>query len=246
LATFNCTKCGAGIDIDPGVKFAKCKYCDSQIFLDKSGVGFFYIIPFMLKASQAQGTFLRWTAGSTMARDLEAQAKVSLLKQAYFPVYMFKREVAGKEQVMVRPAKSTTLPGMRNLKVPPGDLKVFDQKYSYGDVEVQEPELQMGAYLESLPGTAVEQSLVFFPIWEISYTYRDRKFFAVVDGSSGEMFAMEYPPRQAAPYFLVAGAAFIVFAIEGLLIPAAGIGLMLACVTAPAVAAVGYYVAKNL
>ena len=124
MAGIKCTKCGAPIDIDPGVRIAKCKYCDSQIFIDKSGAGFFYIIPFMLNATQAQGVFKRWTAGSNMARDLESEARISLLRQSYFPVYMFKRDVGGTEQVLVQPARSSTLPGMRNLKIPPGDLKI--------------------------------------------------------------------------------------------------------------------------
>ena len=243
LAGIKCTKCGAPIDIDPGMRIAKCKYCDSQIFIDKSGAGFFYIIPFMLNATQAQGVFKRWTAGSNMARDLESEARISLLRQSYFPVYMFKRDVGGKEQVLVQPARSTTLPGMRNLKIPPGDLKIFDQKFSVEGAEVIQPDMDMVAYLNSLPGKPIEQALVYFPTWMIAYTYKDRKHTAIVDGSSGEIFATDYPPRQAAPYIVVGAVGFVVFIIEGFFIPW---GLVAAVPTAIAIFAAGYYVAKNL
>ncbi|MBM4248975.1 MAG: zinc ribbon domain-containing protein [Euryarchaeota archaeon] len=243
MAGVKCTKCGAPVDIDPGERIAKCKYCDSQIFIDKSGAGFFYIIPFMLNATQAQSTFKRWSAGSRMARDLEAQAHVSVLRQSYFPVYMFRRDVGGKEQVLVRPARSTTLPGMRNLKIPPGDLKVFDQKYSVENAELIKPDMDMLAYLDSLPGKPLEQALVFFPTWVMEYAYKGQKFMAVVDGSSGEIFATDYPPRQAAPYFIIGAVSFVVFAIEGLFFPW---GLVAAIPTAIAIFAGGYYVAKNL
>jgi DNA-directed RNA polymerase subunit RPC12/RpoP len=243
LAGIKCTKCGAPIDIDPGQRIAKCKYCDSQIFIDRSGAGFFYIIPFMLNATQAQSTFKRWSAGSKMARDLEAQAHISILRQSYFPVYMFKRDVGGREQVLVQPARSTTLPGMRNLKIPPGDLKVFDQKYSVEGAEVVQPDMDMMAYLDTLPGKPLEQALVFFPTWIIEYAYKGRKYSAVIDGSSGEIFATDYPPRQAAPYMIIGAAGFILFLVEGLFFPW---GLIAAAPTAIVLFGAGYYVAKNM
>ena len=243
LAGIKCTKCGAPIDIDPGQRIAKCKYCDSQIFIDRSGAGFFYIIPFMLNATQAQSTFKRWSAGSKMARDLEAQAHISILRQSYFPVYMFKRDVGGREQVLVQPARSTTLPGMRNLKIPPGDLKVFDQKYSVEGAEVVQPDMDMMAYLDTLPGKPLEQALVFFPTWIIEYAYKVRKYSAVIDGSSGEIFATDYPPLQAAPYMIIGAAGFILFLVEGLFFPW---GLIAAAPTAIVLFGAGYYVAKNM
>jgi DNA-directed RNA polymerase subunit RPC12/RpoP len=243
LASVKCNKCGAPIDLDPGVKFAKCKFCDSQIFLDRSGAGFFYIIPFMMNATQAQAVFKRWSAGSRMAKDLETEARISVLRQSYFPVYMFKRDVNGKEQVLVQPARSTILPGMRNLKIPPGDLKIFDQKFSTEGAEVISPDMDMLAYLSSLPGKPVEQALVYFPTWIVEYNYKMKKYSAVIDGSSGEIFATDFPPRQAAPYIIVGVVGFVAFVIEGVFFPW---GLIAAAVTAPAIFYAGYYVARNM
>ena len=219
MAEIKCAKCGGNNELDSATKFMRCKYCDSQMYIDKSSTGFYYILPYQpgfLSTEQVQGTFRRWTAGPSMAKDLEVTARVTSLKQQYFPVYMFKRKVGDAEQVFVQPAKSTTLPGMRSLKVPAGDIKIFDQKYDYNRVELAQPDIAMGAYLNQLPGTPLEQSLVYFPIWNITYDFKGRQFQAVVDGSSGEVFATEYPPRAEAPFLLIGIGGFAAFFAEGL------------------------------
>ncbi len=132
---------------------------------------------------------------------------------------------------------------MRNLKIPPGDLKVFDQKFSVENAEVIQPDMDMVAYLSTLPGKPVEQALVYFPTWVIDYAYKGRKYSAVVDGSSGEIFATDYPPRQAAPYVVIGAVSFVLFAIEGFFFPW---GLIAAVPTAIAIFVGGYYVAKNM
>ncbi len=236
MADVKCTKCGAPIKFDSGDKFAKCEYCGTQIYIDKSGVVFFYIMPFFIDRTNAQGIFKRWTAGSTMAKDLEARARVSEIKQLYFPVYLFKRDVGGKEVVNVEPARSTTLPGLHSLKVPAGDIKVYDKDYQAGDIEQLKPDIDMSAYIPNLPGTAKEQSLVYFPIWTVKYQYNGRQYDTVIDGSSGEVFAADFPVRHAAPYFIIAALAFFVFFVEGLLsFIFIGCGLIPAVFTIPVV-----------
>jgi DNA-directed RNA polymerase subunit RPC12/RpoP len=217
MADIKCTKCGAPITFDAGDKFAKCKYCDTQIFIDKSGAGFFYIMPYFIDQANAQGIFRRWTAGSTMAKDLEGSAKIVSFKQLYFPVYLFKREAGGKEKVILEPARSTTLPGLHSLKVPAGDIKIYDQNYKVENIEIAKPDIDMAAYLPGLQGTAKEQSLVYFPLWTVKYEYNGKQYDTVIDGSSGEVFSTEFPTRKAAPYFIIAALAFGVFLIEGLI-----------------------------
>ncbi len=242
MTEVKCTKCGAPIPFDAGDKFAKCAYCGTQIYIDKSGVVFFYIMPFFIDGTNARGIFKRWTAGSAMAKDLEARAQVSEVKQLYFPVYMFRSDVGGKEVVSVKPARSTTLPGLHSLKVPAGDIKVFDKDYQAGDTELLKPDIDMAAYLPELPGTAKEQSLVYFPIWTVRYQYDGRPYDTVVDGSSGEVFAADFPVRRGAPYLIIAAMAFFVFFVEGMagwlaweFIAIPGVGLIAAVPTVPVV-----------
>ncbi len=225
----------------------RCGFCESQIYIDKSGAGFFYVLPFQMDRDGAQGVFRRWTAGSDKAKDLESTARVAALTASFFPVFMFRRDVSGRENVFVQPAKSTTLPGLHNLKVPPGDLKVFDQKYEFGDVELEQPNIEMMAYMDRMPGEAKEQALVYFPIYTVEYDYEGGRYQVTIDGSSGEVFASSWPPRKAAGYYAVGIGGFIACAVAGGLMGVNPVmGAVLLLVMIPAVGAGGYYVAKNM
>jgi hypothetical protein len=217
MASISCPKCGARVEFEADTKFVRCGYCSSLIYIDRSGAGFYYIIPFQVNEGNAVGIFKRWAAGPSKAKDLDKKAQLAGSKRSYFPVYSFKREVDGKETVKVEPARSTTLPGLHELKVPAGDLKIFDSKYDVEGVPMVQPDIEMGAYLEQMPGKAKEQSLVYFPIWTIDYVFEQRKYQVVIDGSSGEVFTADFPKRGSAPYLVVAVLGFIAFFGETLL-----------------------------
>ncbi|MBN1110259.1 MAG: zinc ribbon domain-containing protein [Methanomassiliicoccales archaeon] len=241
MASMKCTKCGAPVEFDVGDKFVKCSYCSSQIFIDRSGAGFYYALPFAIGESEAVGIFRRWAGGSTRAKDLDKLAQISSLKKQYFPVYLFKRDVNGMEQIHVEPAASTTLPGLHSLKVPGGDLKIFDDKFDAGGAELIKPDIEMAPYLEQLPGTPKEQALVYFPIWRLDYVFEQRRYVVVISASSSEIFSGDFPARSSGAYMLVAGVGFLAFLGEGLLALAStalALGLM-------AITVVGVFVAAN-
>jgi len=247
LATVNCPKCAAPVTLDPGVKFVKCPYCSSQVYIDKTGAGFYYAIPFMVDENSAIGVFRRWAAGSTKAKDLDKLAQLAGVRKQYFPVYMFKRDVNGVEQVFIETAGSTTLPGLHNLKVPAGDLKIFDATFDAGGAELIKPDIEMMPYMNSLPGKPKEQALVFFPIWKIDYVFNQKRYEVVVDASSGEVFASEFPTRSSSAYIAVAGLGFVAFVSEGVVATyslLAGVGLM--AVTVVGVFALALYVARRM
>jgi len=229
------------VEFDTGDRFVKCSYCSSQIFIDRSGAGFYYALPFSVQENDAVGIFRRWAGGSTRAKDLDKLAQISSLKKQYFPVYLFKRDVNGMEQVYVEPAASTTLPGLHNLKVPGGDLKVFDDKFSTNGAELVKIDIEMASYLGNLPGTAKEQALVYFPIWRLDYVFEQRNYVVVISASSGEVFSGEFPPRSSGAYLAVAGLGFVAFLAEGMLAlfsPLLAVGLI-------AVTIVGVFAASN-
>jgi len=247
MASMKCTKCGAPVEFDTGDKFVKCSYCSSQIFIDRSGAGFYYALPFSVQENDAVGIFRRWAGGSTRAKDLDKLAQISSLKKQYFPVYLFKRDVNGMEQVYVEPAASTTLPGLHNLKVPGGDLKVFDDKFSTNGAELVKIDIEMASYLGNLPGTAKEQALVYFPIWRLDYVFEQRNYVVVISASSGEVFSGEFPPRSSGAYLAVAGLGFVAFLAEGMLAlfsPLLAMGLIAA--TIAGVFAASNYVARRM
>ena len=209
-------------------------------------MGFFYVLPFQLDNDAANGVFRRWSAGSDKAKDLESTARVSGISASFFPVFMFRRDNQGRENVFVEPAKSTTLPGLHSLKVPPGDLKVFDQKYDFGGVELEQPNIEMMAYMDRMPGEAKEQALVYFPIYTVTYDYEGSRYQVTIDGSSGEVFSTTWPPRKAAGYYAIGIGGFVACAVGGGMLgvnPVMG-GVILALMI-PAVFAGGYWIAKN-
>ncbi len=242
MASMKCTKCGAPVEFDAGDRFVKCSYCSSQIFIDRSGAGFYYALPFSVQENDAVGIFRRWAGGSTRAKDLDKLAQISSLKKQYFPVYMFKRDVSGMEQVFVEPAASTTLPGLHNLKVPGGDLKVFDDKFSTNGAEMVKIDIEMAHYLANLPGAPKEQALVYFPIWRLDYVFEQKNYVVVISASSGEVFSGEFPARSSGAYLAVAGLGFLAFLAEGILAlysPLLAVGLI-------AVTIAGVFAASNI
>ncbi|MCU0861602.1 MAG: zinc ribbon domain-containing protein [Methanomassiliicoccales archaeon] len=218
MAHIGCPKCGARVEFDAGSKFVRCTYCASQIYIDRSGAGFYYIVPFMVDEANAVGIFKRWAAGPSKAKYLDQRAELGMVRRQYFPVYLFKRDLEGRELVKVEPAGSTTLPGLHSLKVPAGDLKVFDAAYDVQGVPLIQPDIEMAAYLDRLPGRPKEQALVFFPIWTVDYVHEGKRYEVVIDASSGEVFAADFPKRGSGAYMLVAAAGFVAFLGETLLL----------------------------
>ena len=232
---------------DTGVKFVKCPYCASQVYIDRSGAGFYYALPYMVKENDAIGMFKRWAAGSTKAKDLDKLAQVAGVKRQYFPVYMFKRDLNGVEQVFIETAGSTTLPGLHSLKVPAGDLKMFDPSFDTQGAELVKPDIEMLSYLNTLPGKPKEQALVYFPIWKIDYVFNQKKYEVVLDGSSGEVFSAEFPMRSSTVYVIVAAVGFLAIAAEGLVATSSMLlAAALIAVTVVAVFGAALFVARRM
>ena len=249
MANIKCPKCAAPVEFDPKDKFVQCTYCSSLIYIDRSGAGFYYAVPFMIDQNNAIGTFRRWASGPTKAKDLDKSAQVVGTKKEYFPVYLFKRDVNGVEQVQVEPAGSTTLPGLHSLKVPAGDMKVFDSKFDTGGAELIKPDIEMTSYVGTLPGKPKEQALVYFPIWTIDYVFEQKRYKVVVSATSGEVFAAEFPTRSSASYLLVAIVGFVAFLAEGYLVSQTGmfvLAVILMLATVLAVFGIAYFVAKRM
>ena len=249
MASIKCPKCAAPVEFDAKDKFVHCTYCNSLIYIDRSGAGFYYAVPFMIDQNNAIGTFRRWASGPTKAKDLDKLAQVVGAKKEYFPVYLFKRDVNGVEQVQVEPAGSTTLPGLHSLKVPAGDMKIFDSQFDTGGAEMIKPDIEMSSYLGSLPGKPKEQALVYFPIWTIDYVFEQKRYKVVVSATSGEVFASEFPGRSSAAYLLVAIIGFVAFIAEGIWANSSNnfvIAVVMMLMTVVAVFGIAYYVAKRM
>ena len=116
MPQFSCPKCGAALAVDPGTQIAKCQFCGTVTYVDRSEALFYYLLPFTIDEVKAKGIFKRWTAGPAMAKELENGCKITKIVKEFFPVFRFRRSVNKSEKVFVRPARGTTLPGMHNLE----------------------------------------------------------------------------------------------------------------------------------
>lgn len=198
MPQFTCPKCGAPLEVTAGSHIVTCPNCQTPTYIDRREAIFFYQIPFTLDETQAKGVFKRWTAGPDRAKDLEVSAKITQFTREYFPVFAFKRDVNGKDVNTVYPARSTLLPGMTKVKIPPGDLT----PYLGGklDAPILEPDVPLDSCMVSLEGTGVSQSLIYFPIYEVAYTYKGETFTLVIDGASGDVHAGPSPSRSSASF----------------------------------------------
>ncbi|WP_317137470.1 MntP/YtaF family protein [Methanochimaera problematica] len=205
------------MNVDTGIHFLKCKYCDTTVFVDRSGIMFYYALPFFIDDEKAKGVFRRWTANAQVDKELETKGKILSIDKQYFPVYQFKRDENGKEKIYVKPAKGTVLPGMNKLIIPGGDIKIFDSSFNPGNAKVLDVDFGMDAYLPEISGEGKEQALVYFPIYEVSYEFNGETYKAVIDGSSGKVYASNYPTRSSVPYGLVAFGGFGLAFVGGFL-----------------------------
>ncbi|MCP1715825.1 transcription elongation factor Elf1 [Methanocalculus alkaliphilus] len=217
MSSFSCPKCGAPVSAETGIHFINCKYCGTTAFVDRSGVMFYYVLPFFVDEEKAKGIFRRWTANPKANKELESKAKITEIKKEYFPVYQFRRDVDGREKIYVKPAKGTVLPGMSQLIIPAGDIKIYDEKFNPGDAVALDVDFGMDAYLPELEGEGKEQALVYFPIYEFNYEFEGMTYKAVIDGSSGKIYTDNFPTRSSVPYGLVAMASFGIAFFGGLL-----------------------------
>lgn len=217
MSQLRCPQCGAPVIAEHAKQYTTCENCGTIISIDRSSVSFNYIMPFILDEDKARAVFRRWCAGPSLAKDLEREAQITSVEKIYFPVFLFRRGVGGQEKSIIKPAKGTTLPGLQNLVIPPGDLRVFDSTVSTRGAEVIPPEISVETYLADLPGTAKEQALLYLPFFVFRYRYQGTDYISVMGGNSGRVHTSGFPGRSAAPYALVVGEGSLLAFIGGIL-----------------------------
>ncbi len=80
-----------------------------------------------------------------------------------------------------------------------------------------QPDITLDSYLPELTGTSIDQALVYFPIYEVSYDYKGSSYQAVIDGSSGAVYTTSSPTRSSGAYVAVMGLAFVLGLLGGVL-----------------------------
>ena len=100
-----CPHCSSPVVSDPDNLSVCCGGCGSYLHQDSAGVSPVSVIPFMLSTGDAREVFMRWAAGPEMAADLEKKAIVQDVSRQFFPLFRFRTVDAGKNVVVIRPAR---------------------------------------------------------------------------------------------------------------------------------------------
>jgi predicted RNA-binding Zn-ribbon protein involved in translation (DUF1610 family) len=221
-----CAQCGAELEVRQGQVLVTCAHCGSALYVDRGRAVLHYRLARTLDARAAGETLRRWMAGPAAARDLDRRAEVDAPVLRYFPVWRFRLAAGPQEEIRVEPATAETLPLLRGLEVPPGELRPYDPQLApylvqptvpYGDAAQR----ALAAHTVA-PGGAPpvirEASLVHLPLYFFDYRYRDRPYRAAVDAAGGRVLAGDHPARREGPYRLTAAAVFAAFLLTALLL----------------------------
>ena len=261
--TISCAQCGGELQPDEGQIFLTCPYCNSAVYLDKSRVVFHWYLAPTLDEIKARGALARWMAGNETVKDLDKKAQIGDFTFEYFPVWYFKRrDQNGREQVLLEPAAATSISEIRNISLPAGDLRKYEDQLGS---KAHTPSVPLQAAIEWLEGRGVpdeqiiERSLVHIPLYTFKYAYQNKPYTAIVEAGTGSVFANIFPAKAEAPYMLAGGLTALVFlclalfpVIGGIADGGGGVGIGLALcagvgiVAAPILFALAAWVAAKI
>ncbi len=257
-----CTQCGGELHPDEGQIFLTCPYCSATVYLDKSRVVFHWSLTPTLNETQARESLHRWMAGNQTVKDLDRKSRLVGMTFQYFPMWYFKRQAQGQEQIELQPAAATSVTELRKMRIPAGDLCRYEPAL---DSQSQPPTVPLETALSWLQAGSpdgvkvLESALVHIPVYTFKYIFNNKPYTAVVEAATGATLANIYPAKAESPYML-AGCltAFVYFCLAS--IPIAGaslnngdglgisilIALGLGVIAAPALFALAAWVAAKV
>lgn len=211
-----------------GERLLPCAFCGASLYVDRSGLVSHYRLPRLLDRAAAEQAVRRWMAGNDTVKDLDRKVTDLDLSPLRFPLWMFRCRQGGGETVLARPAAATPEPALADLTVPAGKLEPYrldgeegaEQRAADGEpaVEPVPASVPLDTARQWLPpgGEVTETALVHVPLWRAAYRFGGRSYSAVVEASTGAVFASVYPEKAEAPYLVVAALGLLVFGVEGL------------------------------
>lgn len=226
-----CPQCGGESVLPSGERLLPCAFCGASLYVDRSGLVSHYRLPRLLDRAAAEQALRRWMAGNDTVKDLDAKAEGIELAPLSFPLWMFRCREGGGETVLARPAAATPEPALADLAVPAGKLEPY--RGGLGSADSPQPAGPGETAVEAIPasvpldtargwlptgGEITETALVHVPLWRATYRFAGRAYSAVVEASTGAVFASVFPEKAETPYLAVAALGLVVFAAEGLLI----------------------------
>lgn len=217
-----CPQCGADNDLPVDEKFLECAYCGSAIYIDKRKVVSHFVVACNFNKQNAEGNLRRWMAGNFHVKDLDKLAQISQSNFYYFPMWYFKSKDASSEKIYLQPATSTSVSEIKKINIPAGSLKVYKEK-EFNSSEFIVPDVMYDAAQSWLQqsgvdlDTVAESDLVHIPFYQFYYTYKGQQYTALVEASSGKVYANVWPAKSEAPFKVMFGIGIFVFLLMSII-----------------------------
>lgn len=217
-----CTQCGADVTVQQDETFIECPFCASALFLDKRKVVFHYVINSNFKPNEAEGNLKRWMAGNHTVKDLDLKATGIKSEFYYFPLWYFKTKDASGDKIHLQPAASTSVSEIKKLQIPAGALKFYN-KTDYADDQMVKPDVLFDSAQQWLTNSGIdlshvaEAALVHIPFYSFTYTFNGNNYTALVEASSGQVYANIYPAKSEAPFRVLFGMSIAGFIVASIL-----------------------------
>jgi len=217
-----CTQCAADVEVQQDETFIDCPFCASALFLDKRKVVFHYVIQSNFKPNEAEGNLKRWMAGNHTVKDLDKKSQIAKVDFYYFPVWYFKVKDSSGDRIYIQPAAATSVSEIKKIQIPAGSLKFYD-KTLYNDNEMVKPDVLYDSARTWLQNTGVdvntiaEAALVHIPFYQFYYYFNNQTYTALVEASSGQVYANIYPAKSEAPFRILFALSIIGFIIASII-----------------------------
>lgn len=263
-----CPQCGGENSIRSDERFFQCEYCSSAVYIDKRKVVSHFIVNSNFTKEQSEGNLRRWMAGNFHVKDLDKTAQISQVNFYYFPLWYFKTKDDSGDKIYLQPAHSTPVSEIKNIQIPAGSLKPYNRNdYNVKDFVDADVLYESAKNWLSQSGVnadnIIESNLVHVPFYHFYYTYKNQQFSAIVEASSGKVYANIWPSKSEMPFRIMFAAALVVFALasiisyalsyfiarssyEGVLLLGEGIKLVIYAIAAIPLAAMAYMIAKKV
>ena len=213
-----CPQCGGENEIPVDEKFIECVFCGSAIYIDKRKVVSHFVIACNFKKEEAEGNLRRWMAGNFQVKNLDSLAQISQVNYYYFPMWYFKTNAAADDKIYLQPATSTPISEIKKINIPAGSLKVFNKK-DFNINEFVTPDVFFDSAQNWLKDTGVDldsielSNLVHIPFYQFYYNYNGKQYMALVEASSGKVYANLWPAKSEAPFRIMFGLSIVTFFI---------------------------------
>jgi len=201
-----CSQCGGELNPEDGQLFINCPYCDSTLFLSKGRIVFHWYLEQVFDQEQAEASLARWLSNEKIGVNLGHNAQLISASFVYFPFWMIRTGDEASDELLLEPAAAIAVTEIKTLQLQGGDFRKFSEEIEERSIE---PTIPLSALTNQFEERGIDENhitetaLIHLPIYTFKYTYRNREYTALVEGSSGRVFANIHPEKTKVVYLML-------------------------------------------